>query len=53
MIRTGEQYLESLRDDRRVYTGGELIRDVTTHPKTRDYAHAIADYYDLHHKPEL
>jgi aromatic ring hydroxylase len=53
MIRTGDQYLESLRDGRRVYTGGELIRDVTTHPKTRDYAHAIAEYYDLHHKPEL
>ncbi len=53
MIRTGEQYLESLRDDRYVYMEGELIRDVTTHPKTRDYACAIAEYYDLHHKPEL
>ncbi len=52
-IRTGEEYLESLRDDRRVYTGGELIRDVTTHPKTKGYAQAIAEYYDLHHDPEL
>ncbi len=32
-IRTGEKYLESLRDGRRVYSGGELIEDVTTHPR--------------------
>jgi aromatic ring hydroxylase len=51
VIRTGEQYLESLRDGRRVYCGGELIRDVTSHPMTAGYAHAIAGYYDLHHDP--
>ena len=34
MIRTGEQYLESLRDGRRVLCGGEMIDDLTTHPKT-------------------
>ncbi len=50
-MRTGEQYLESLRDGRRVYVGGELIEDVTTHPKTRGYAQAIAEYYDLHLDP--
>lgn len=52
MIKTGKQYLESLRDGRRVYVGGELIDDITTHPKTRGYAQAIAEYYDLHHAPE-
>lgn len=52
MIRTGQQYLESLRDGRRVYCDGELIRDVTAHPATRGYAQAIAEYYDLHHDPE-
>ena len=47
-MRTGQQYLESLRDGRQVYVGGELIHDVTTHPKTSGYAKAIAEYYDLH-----
>lgn len=50
-MRTGQEYLESLRDGRKVYVGGELIEDVTTHPKTTGYAHAIADYYDLHLDP--
>ncbi|HEX6458515.1 MAG TPA: 4-hydroxyphenylacetate 3-hydroxylase N-terminal domain-containing protein [Thermoleophilaceae bacterium] len=52
MIRTGEQYLESVRDGRRVLCGGEMIDDITTHPKTRGYAQAIAEYYDMHHDPE-
>lgn len=51
-MRTGQEYLESLRDGRKVYVGGELIDDVTTHPKTKGYAHAIAEYYDLHLDPE-
>jgi 4-hydroxyphenylacetate 3-monooxygenase len=51
MIRTGEQYLQSVRDGRRVLCGGELIDDLTTHPKTRGFAHSIAEYYDLHHDP--
>jgi 4-hydroxyphenylacetate 3-monooxygenase len=50
-MRTGREYLESLRDARRVYVGGELIEDVTVHPATKGYAHAIADYYDLHLDP--
>ena len=52
MMRTGAEYLERLRDGRRVQCDGELIDDVTTHPKTRGYAQAIAGYYDLHHVPE-
>ena len=52
MIRTGAQYLESLRDGRRVYCGGELIDDVTRNPKTKGFAATIANYYDLHHVPE-
>ena len=51
-MRTGQEYLESLRDGRRLYVGGELIEDVTTHPKTRGYAEQIARYYDLHLEPE-
>jgi 4-hydroxyphenylacetate 3-monooxygenase len=52
MMRTGAQYLESIRDGRRVYCDGELIEDLTIHPKTRGYAKMIAQYYDLHHDPE-
>jgi len=35
MIRTVEQYLESLRDRRVLYSMGERVRDVTTHPVLR------------------
>ena len=28
-IRTAEQYLDSLRDDREVYIGGDRVKDVT------------------------
>ena len=52
MIRTGKQYLESVRDGRRVMCGGELIDDITTHPKTRGYAEQVAAFYDLHNDPE-
>src|SRR3546814_10121469 len=51
-MRTGKQYLESLRGGRKVYVGGEIIEDVTTHPMTKGYANAIAEYYDLHLKHE-
>ena len=33
-IRTGEQYLEGLRDDREVWTKGKRVADVTTEPRT-------------------
>ena len=52
MIRTGEQYLDSIRDGRRVLCAGEMIDDLTTHPKTRGYAQAVAEYYDMHHDPQ-
>jgi 4-hydroxybutyryl-CoA dehydratase/vinylacetyl-CoA-Delta-isomerase len=35
MIRTVEQYLESLRDGRVIYCLGERVKDVTTHPVLR------------------
>ncbi len=33
MIRTGEQYIESIRDDRGVWIDGERVDDVVTHPE--------------------
>ena len=30
MIRTGEQYIESIRDRREVYVNGEQVKDVSS-----------------------
>src|ERR687895_2386600 len=49
---TGEEYLESLRDGRRVYIDGERVEDVTAHPAFRNSARSIARLYDELHDPE-
>jgi 4-hydroxyphenylacetate 3-monooxygenase len=46
MLMTGEDYLESLRDGRRVYIGGELVDDVTAHPAFRNAARSFAAIYE-------
>ena len=35
MIRTGEQYRDSIRDGRQVWINGERVKDVTAHPMFR------------------
>ena len=45
MLRTGEQYLASLRDGRVVYYAGERVADVTTHPELSLPAHETAEQY--------
>jgi 4-hydroxyphenylacetate 3-monooxygenase len=50
---TGEEYLESLRDGRRVYVSGELVDDVTTHPAFRNSARMVARLYDTLHDPAV
>lgn len=47
MLKTGADHLEQLRDGRKVYIGGELVRDVTTHPAFRNGARSIADVFDM------
>ncbi len=49
---TGEEYLESLRDDRTIYIYGERVKDVTTHPAFRNSARSVARLYDALHDPE-
>ncbi len=44
---SGTDYLESLRDGRTIYLGGERVDDVTTHPAFRNAAHSFAMIYDL------
>ena len=49
MIRTGQQYRDSIRDGRRVYVGGERVRDVTTHPMFKPLVDIRARIYDMQH----
>ena len=51
-LRTGAEYLKSLRDGRRVYLDGVLVKDVTEHPALREAARSIARLYDIAAAPE-
>ena len=42
MLKTGAEHLESLRDGRQVYIGGEKVLDVTVHPAFRNAARSFA-----------
>ena len=53
MIRTVEQYLESLDDGRVVYCLGERVRDVRTHPMLRTIIRTAAMDYALPHDPRF
>lgn len=46
MLRSGADYLASLRDGRRIHLGSEVVRDVTTHPAFRNTARSFASIYD-------
>jgi 4-hydroxyphenylacetate 3-monooxygenase len=47
MLRSGESYLRSLQDGRRIYLGSKLVEDVTTHPGFRNAAASFARLYDM------
>jgi len=51
-MRTGAEYIESLRDARTVFVGGERAADVTEHPAFRAAVRSIAQLYDLAAAPE-
>ncbi|GAA4371344.1 4-hydroxyphenylacetate 3-hydroxylase family protein [Paeniglutamicibacter cryotolerans] len=48
---TGDEYIESLRDDREVWIYGERVKDVTTHPAFRNSVRMAARLYDGFHQP--
>ena len=52
-MRTGAEFLRSLKDGRRVFLDGELVKDVTAHPAFRQAARSIANLYDIAAAPEL
>jgi len=51
-LRTPEQYLESLRDGRRVYMNGQRIEDVTSAPVFKEAALHLALSFRMSHDPE-
>ena len=51
MIRTGDEYRESIRDGREVWIDGEKVADVTTHPSLQPIVDVRARIYDMAHDP--
>jgi 4-hydroxyphenylacetate 3-monooxygenase len=51
MLRTGEQYRESIRDGREVYINGEKVEDVPSHPMFKPLVDIRARIYDMQHDP--
>ena len=52
-IRTGEQFLEALKDDRQIFMDGERIGDIVHDPRTAGAAQTLAELYDMQHEPGL
>ena len=53
MIRTGDEYRESLRDGRMVWIDGEPVLDVPSHPMFRPLVDVRARIYDMQHDPAM
>jgi 4-hydroxyphenylacetate 3-monooxygenase len=51
-LRSGEDYLRSLKDGRHVYADGERIADVAAHPAFREAARSLAALFDVAAAPE-
>jgi 4-hydroxyphenylacetate 3-monooxygenase len=49
MIRSGEEYRESIRDGREVWMQGERVHDVTAHPSFKPVVDLRARIYDMAH----
>ena len=52
MLRTGKDYIESLRDGREVWIDGEQVEDVPTHPAFAPVVNVRARIYDLAHQAD-
>ena len=52
-LRTGSEYLRSLRDGRRVFVDGDLVKDVTEHPAFRQAARSLAHLFDIAADPAM
>jgi 4-hydroxyphenylacetate 3-monooxygenase len=52
-LRTGSEYLRSLRDGRRVFVDGEAVKDVTAHPAFCEAARSLAQLFDIAADPTM
>jgi 4-hydroxyphenylacetate 3-monooxygenase len=52
-LRTGAEYLRSLRDGRRIFVDGESVHNVTDHPAFAGPARTLAKLYDIAAAPEM
>lgn len=52
MLRTGEEYRDSIRDGRKVWINGEEVPDVTKHPAFKPIVDVRARIYDMAHEDE-
>jgi 4-hydroxyphenylacetate 3-monooxygenase len=50
MLRTGEQYRDSIRDGRRIWIDGERVKDVTEHPAFKPMIDVRSRIYDMQHE---
>jgi 4-hydroxyphenylacetate 3-monooxygenase len=50
MIRTGQEYLDSIRGTRAVYMNGERVGDITRHPMFKPLIDIRARIYDMQHE---
>ena len=53
MLKTGKEYLQSIRDGRVLHIADERVGDVTLHAAFRNGARTYAALYDLKSRPEL
>ena len=51
-VRNGKNYIQALRDGRRVFQGGRRIEDVTTHPGFAGTVRTLARLYDRQHRAQ-
>lgn len=51
-LRTPQQYIESLKDNREIYVNGEKVKDVTTHPRFTAAIKHMARAYEMGMDPE-
>lgn len=52
-IRTGKEFLESMRDGRAIYIDGERVNDVTTDQRFAGACQTVAELYEMQHRPDL
>jgi 4-hydroxyphenylacetate 3-monooxygenase len=51
MIRTGDEYRDSIKDNREVFMNGERVKDVTSHLMFKPLIDIRARMYDMAHDP--